>query len=481
MVMGYSPWLLRILLGGAQRVVRNGIADGPRPHDEAALRQRVADDGVRLLRFLYCDPSGVIRGKQVHAARLGGTVQAGLGLTRAQNAVNVLDELVPVPGLEPVGEIRIVPDVSTYVRLPWLDGVGSVLSDQVGHAGQDWGCCPRTFLRRTVARAAEAGIRLRASFENEFYLAEATPEGPVPWGNGPVYSSAGLDRAALVMNDITDALIEQGLVVEQVINEYGPGQQEISIRYGDALAAADNQLRLRDTVRGVAEVRHGLLASFAPRPFPDAIGSGAHLHFSVWNTEGTTNLMHDPANPFAVSALGRAFLAGVLRHLPALVALTCPSYLSYDRLRPSAWAASTVSWGYDNREAALRVASPFRGREEESTNAELKACDASSNPYLALGGLILAGLDGLIRGLDLPEPATRDPALLTPEQIRRCQITALPATQAVALTLLEADEVLTGGLGDLLTQCILATRRAEYDRCMQMGDDGVRRATFAVF
>ncbi|HEX2291275.1 MAG TPA: hypothetical protein VHH53_14015, partial [Pseudonocardiaceae bacterium] len=139
MVMGYSPWLLRILLGGAQRVVRNGIADGPRPHDEAALRQRVADDGVRLLRFLYCDPSGVIRGKQVHAARLAGTVQAGLGLTRAQNAVNVLDELVPVPGLEPVGEIRIVPDVSTYVRLPWLDGVGSVLSDQVGHAGQDWG------------------------------------------------------------------------------------------------------------------------------------------------------------------------------------------------------------------------------------------------------------------------------------------------------------------------------------------------------
>jgi glutamine synthetase len=462
-------------------VVRNGISHGPCPHDEAALLQRVADDGVRLLRFLYCDPSGVIRGKQVHAARLAGTVQAGLGLTRAQNAVNVLDELVPVPDMEPVGEIRIVPDASTYVRLPWLDGVGSVLSDQVDHAGQDWGCCPRTFLRRTVTRAAEAGIRVRASFENEFYLAETTAEGPVPWGNGPVYSSAGLDRAASVMNDITNALIEQGLVVEQVINEYGPGQQEISIRYDDALAAADNQLRLRDTVRGVAEVRHGLLASFAPRPFPDAIGSGAHLHFSVWNTDGTTNLMHDPSDPFAVSTLGRAFLAGVLQHLPALVALTCPSYLSYDRLRPSAWAGSTVSWGYDNREAALRVVSPFRGREQESANAELKACDASSNPYLALGGLILAGLDGLIRGLDLPEPARRDPALLTPEQIRRCEITALPATQAVALTRLEADEVLVGGLGDLLTRCILATRRAEYDRCVQMGDDAVRRATFAVF
>jgi glutamine synthetase len=336
------------------------------------LRQRVADDRVRLLRFLYCDPSGVIRGKQVHAARLAGTVQAGLGLTRAQNAVNVLDDLVPIIDMEPVGEVRIVPDPSTYVRLPWLDGVGSVLSDQVDHAGQDWGCCPRAFLRRTVTRAAEAGIRVRASFENEFYLAENTAQGPVPWGNGPVYSSAGLDRAATVMNDIADALVEQGLVVEQV-------------------------------------------------------------------------------------------------------------YLSYDRLRPSAWAGSTVSWGYDNREAALRVASPFRGREEESTNAELKACDASSNPYLALGGLILAGLDGLARGRDLPEPARHDPALMTPEQARRCGITALPSTQAIALTRLEADEVLVGGLGDLLTRCILALRRAEYDRCVQMGDDAVRRATFAIF
>ncbi|MGH3935253.1 MAG: glutamine synthetase family protein [Pseudonocardiaceae bacterium] len=460
-------------------MISNEISRGSQ--DEPALLRRLADDRVRLLRFLYCDPSGVIRGKQVHAARVAGTVQAGLGLTRAQNAVNLLDDLVPINGMEPVGEVRMVPDPSTYVRLPWLDGVGSVLSDQVDHAGQDWGCCPRAFLRRTVHRAAQAGIRVRASFENEFYLAENTAEGPVPWGNGPVYSSAGLDRAATVLNDIVDALVEQGLVVEQAINEYGPGQQEISIRYDDALAAADNQLRLRDTVRGVAEVRHGLLASFAPRPFPDAIGSGAHVHFSLWSIDGATNLMHEPADPFAVSALGRAFLAGVLDHLPALVALTCPSYLSYDRLRPSAWAGSTVSWGYDNREAALRVVSPFRGREEESTNAELKACDASCNPYLALGGLILAGWDGLTRGLDLPEPARHDPALMTPEQALRCGITALPATQKIALTRLEADEVLVGGLGDLLTRCILATRRAEYDRCVQLGDEAVRKATFAIF
>lgn len=426
----------------------------------------------RLVRFLYGDPSGVIRGKQVHAAWLGGAITSGLGLTRAQNAINVLDDLVPVAGMEPVGEIRIVPDMDTYARLPWLDGVASVFCDQVGHDGLDWGGCPRGFLKRAVERAAAAGLTVQASFENEFYLAERTPGGLRPWADGPVYSSAGLDRAAHVVNDIVDALVAQGLEVEQAINEYGPGQQEISVRHAGALAAADRQLRLRDTVRGVAEVGHGLLASFAPKPWADGIGSGCHLHFSLW--DGEENVMAAVDDPFALSPTARAFLAGVLHHLPALVALTCPSYLSYDRLRPSAWAGSTVSWGFDNREAALRIASPFRGRERASANAELKACDGSSNPHLALGGLILSGLDGLSRGMELPPPAAHDPATLP-------GLRPLPATQLDALAALETDPVLMDGLGDLLGRCILATRRTEYARCVQMGDEAVRAVTFAIF
>jgi glutamine synthetase len=428
--------------------------------------------GERLIRFLYGDPSGVIRGKQVHAARLDAAVVSGLGLTRAQNAINVLDDLVPVDGMEPVGEIRIVPDMTTYARLPWLDGVASVYCDQVGHDGLDWGACPRAFLKRAIGVAEAAGLSVQASFENEFYLAERTPDGLRPWGDGPVYSSAGLDRAAAAVNDIVDALVEQGVDVEQAINEYGPGQQEISVRHAGALAAADRQLRLRDTVRGVALLRHGLVASFAPKPWADGIGSGCHLHFSLW--DDGENVMAPADDAFGLSGTARSFLAGVLDHLPALVALTCPSYLSYDRLRPSAWASSTVSWGFDNREAALRIASPFRGRERDSANAELKACDASSNPHLALGGLILAGMDGLERSLELPEPVAHDPATLPGTR-------PLPADQLAALTELEADPVIMGGLGDLLGRCVLATRRAEHSRCVRMGDEAVRAATFDVF
>jgi glutamine synthetase len=257
-------------------------------------------DGIRLVRFLYGDPAGVVRGKQVHAARLSDALTSGLGLTRAQNALNLLDDLVPVDGMEPVGEIRIVPDPGTFTRLPWLDGVASMLCDQVDHDGADWGACPRAFLRRAVDAAAGAGLRVEAAFENEFYLAEATPDGPKPWGDGPVYSSAGLDRAAAVVNDIVDALSAQGIQVEQAINEYGPGQQEISITRADALAAADRQLRLRDTVRGIAETRHGLLASFAPKPYAEHVGSGCHLHFSLWTRD--RNAMAPDVDPFGLTS-----------------------------------------------------------------------------------------------------------------------------------------------------------------------------------
>ena len=218
------------------------------------------------------------------------------------------------------------------------------------------------------------------------------------------------------MIETVDALTAQGMQVEQAINEYGPGQQEISIRHTDALGAADNQMKFRDTVRGVAR-GHDLLASFAAKPFPDQIGSGAHVHLSLWDEEGQRSLLYDPQQPGGLSATGRAFIAGVAEHLPALTALTVPSYNSFRRLTPSAWASATTAWGFDNKEAALRVASPFYRREEQTYNIEFKASDGSSNPYLALGALIACGLDGIERGLEPGEPCEHDPARLSAEEL----------------------------------------------------------------
>jgi len=443
---------------------------------------RAVEDDVRLVRFLYCDPSGVIRGKAVHVDRLASRMHSGVGVTRGQNAVNMLDAFVPIEGMEPVGEIRIVPDPDSYALLPWLPRTASLLCDQLGHDFQDWGSCTRSFLKRAIGSAQAMGIEVMAAFENEFYLAHVVDGRVEPWQDGPCYSSAGMDRVAHVMDDILSALEVQGLEIEQAINEYGPGQQEIAVRYGTALKAADDQMRLRDTIRGVAEVRHGLICSFAPKPFAQGVGSGAHVHFSLWSLDRQQNLMYDEAaGDRLLSELGRQFVAGVLEHLPALVALTCPSFNSYERLRPDAWAGSTVSWGMDNRECTVRVASSFRGREMESTNVELKACDPSCNPYLALGGLILAGLDGVARGLQPPEPARLNPARLSEEERRRSGIRPLPGSLREALQTLQADEVLFPALGDLLGRCIIGVRTAEIEALEQMTPDQARLAHLRVF
>jgi glutamine synthetase len=443
---------------------------------------RAVGDGVRLVRFLYCDPSGIIRGKAVHVDRLASRMLSGVGVTRGQNAVNMLDAFVPIKGMEPVGEFRIVPDPDSYTLLPWLPRTASLLCDQLGHDFQDWGSCTRSFLKRAIAAIEDEGIQVKAAFENEFYLAHVVDGRVEPYQDGPCYSSAGMDRVADVMDDILAALEAQGLVIEQAINEYGPGQQEIAIRYTTALSAADDQMHVRDTVRGVAEVRHGLICSFAAKPFAQGVGSGAHIHFSLWSRDGQRNIMYDAdAGDRLLSDLGRRFVAGVLEHLPALVALTCPSFNSYERLRPDAWAGATVSWGPDNRECAVRVASPFRGREMESTNVELKACDPSCNPYLALGGLILAGLDGVRRGLQPPEPALDNPARLSDEQQQRSGIRPLPGSLREALVELQADDVLYPALGELLGRCLVGVRSAEIEALERMSPEEARAAHLRVF
>jgi glutamine synthetase len=428
--------------------------------NKTTVQNRAREAGVRLVRFLYCDFSGVTRGKTVHISQLGRKLDEGVGLTRAQMAMNLLETLVPIPGMEPVGEIRLVPDPETFTMLPWIPRSGGILCDQLDHNRADWGACPRSFLKRMIARAADLGMVIEASFENEFYLAREVNGTLEPLDHSPVYSAIGLDLSAPVMMAIIDALTEQGLTVEQAINEYGPGQQEIAIHHTPALQAADNQLKLRDTVRGVA-LQQGILASFAPKPFPQEIGSGCHVHFSLWETEQRHNLVYDPLAPRNLSTLGRQFIAGLLLHLPALVALTCPSYNSYRRLQPQTWSAAYTCYGFDNREAAVRVVSPFWGREEQTSNLELKAVDASANPYIALGGIIAAGLDGIARSLDPGEPAEHDPATLSAAEREARGIWRLPTTMRAALEALERDGVLMEALGSFMGSAYLAVRRSE--------------------
>jgi len=229
-----------------------------------------------------------------------------------------------------------------------------------------------------------------------------------------------------------------------------------------ALRAADDQVLMRETIRGVAAER-GLVASLAPKPWADAAGNGCHIHFSLWEAGASRNLFYDADAPDALSAMARSFLAGVLEHLPALCGLTAPSFNSYRRIAPRAWAGAYHCWGHDNREAPVRAPSIFRGQEEATANLELKAADATANPYLALAGLIAAGLDGLERALEPPAPVEVDPSTLGEEERRTLGIERLPQSQADALDALERDPVLTAALGPVLATSYLAVRRSEWE------------------
>ena len=417
--------------------------------------------GVRLVRFLYTDNGGITRGKATHVDGLSHRLSDGIGLTVAMQAMNMLDQLQPVEGLGPVGEIRLVPDPQTFTVVPYAPHAAAMTSDMRTLDGAPWAACPRDFLKRQIAACGAAGFSVRAAFECEFTLAVKRADGSfAPLDESLCFSTVGMTTAAPVMDEIVAALEAQRIPVEQYYPELGHGQQELSIGHAPALEAADRQVFYRETVRAVAH-RHGLVASLAPKPFVDQAGNGAHIHFSLWDVAGRKSRMYDEKDRYSVSKLGYYFIAGILEHLPALLALTCPSVNSYRRLQPHFWSSAFTAWGPDNREAAVRVPSTFRSDRAGSTNAELKASDSSSNPYLAMGALLAAGLDGVARKLEPGEPVLVDPAALSESERQKRRIQRYPTTLGGALDQLEADSMLMRALGPTLARAYLAVKRSE--------------------
>lgn len=424
--------------------------------------QAAHDAGLRLVRFLYTDNGGLIRGKATHTAFLAERLTTGMGLTRAMQAMNMLDALQTVEDATAVGEIRLVPDPDTFVILPYAPRTGAMLTDMQTYDGVIWDACPRGFLKRMRAQALRQGLVIQAAFENEFILVRPDGQGGyAPIDEGVCFGTIAFAESASMIDALLDAFEKQGIQVDAFYPEHGHGQQEMPIRHAPDVRAADNQVLYRETVRGVCR-QHGWLASFAPKPFPHLTGSGCHLHFSAWDPGLQNNLFYSPDDRYNLSGLAYHFMAGVLEHLPGLLGLTTPSYNSFRRLQPHYWSSAFTAWGPDNREAAVRVVAGYRGREASSVNMELKASDASSNPYLALGGLIAAGLDGIARRLDPGEPALMDPGLYSDAERARRGIRRFPTNQAEALDALERDAVLMAALGPSLARSYLAVKRSEF-------------------
>lgn len=440
---------------------------------------------IRLVRFQYCDTSSIIRSKATHINKLATRISEGIGQSVAMSAWTCIDTLVDVAEMGPVGEFRLVPDPQTFSILPYTPQSASMMCDLVATDGKPWGACPRSFLTRMITRLAQHGIRLEAAIEHEFYLARQQSDGSyIPADRSLAYSTIGLDEQASFIQRLLDALDQQGIAVELFHTEGGPAQQELSIHHAEALTAADHVCLVRETIRGVAR-SCDLLASFAPKPFLNEFGSGAHIHWSLWEADDHQtpgkNLLYAADSPDSLSTLGRHFIAGVLQHIHGLVALTCGSVNSYGRLLPHHWSSAYNVWGFNNREAAVRVIPPAWGQGADSLNLELKCSDHSGNPYLALGAIIAAGLDGIERQLDPGAPTQIDPGNYREQERSQREITRLPASLDKAINALERDAILQEALGPLLTKAYIAVKRAEISFFQEKSPEEIAFRHFSIY
>ncbi|QBD75031.1 glutamine synthetase [Ktedonosporobacter rubrisoli] len=427
---------------------------------------------ARMFLGLFVDNGGVIRTKAFPARFLEDRLHTGIGWTLAQQALTPFDIPVSLPELGAVGEFRQQLDLDTLCLIPAFEGMACLMSDLCDLEGQPWAACPRSFLKRVLQRFQEHGLRVQIGVEHEFLLLRQQPDGSfLPADNSLLASPDRLYAHADFLSALLADLESQGLEPCLCFGEYGPGQIEIATSPQEALWAADHICQFRELVRARATTQH-LLASFAPKPFPawNAGGSGAHIHISVWQQSAgeSTNVFYDPQSTGQLSQAGRSFIAGVLEHLEGLLALTCASVNSYHRLQPQSWSSAYTIWGYDNREAAIRVPSTFWGKESASLNLELRCADHSANPYLALGGVLAAGLEGMLRQLEVADPVQYDPAEGSEEERRRRGIRRLPVSLDAALAALEQDTVLCEALGQLLCTSYLAVKREEIAYCREL-------------
>jgi glutamine synthetase len=402
-----------------------------------------------------CDLAGIVRGKGFPVAELPTRLRKGIGLTHSNIMMSAFGPIYETPfGTQ--GDLMLVPDPSTKVEVEFPDGaaerfyLGDILNTDETH----WECCPRDFLRRALsALEKDSGLTVLAAFEQEFVYTG------VEHRPGATYALDAYRRQGMFGESVMAAIRAAGLVPDSFLPEYGPCQYEMTIAPARGLRAADEAVIAREMARAVA-TRLGHRAIFAPILDPDGIGNGTHIHFSLRDAADQP-VLYDADNPWRLGEIGRQFAAGILDHLPLLTAITAPSAASYYRLRPNRWAPTWANIGLQDRGAALRVCPVFGQPVAHNFNLEYRVADAAASPYLALGALVWAGLDGIRRKLTLPDPPERNFWDMSDAERAAAGVRALPCSLEEALGRLAASTAAREWFGGEFFDAYLQFKRAE--------------------
>jgi glutamine synthetase len=416
-----------------------------------------------LAIFLTNDLTGISRGRAFPAADLRDRMRAGVGWVPANLALTPFGVIGANP-FGPLGDLRLQPDAdSAGFRMTGLNGepdLQAFLCDIVETDGQPWGGCGRGFAKKALADLGkEFGLTVKASFEHEFFLLGDDTLGDA------AFTLQDFRGNQSFLGAVIAALTIAGVDPEMILREYGPKQFEVTMKPARGLLAADRAVMLREITRDIAR-QFKRRACFSPIINPTSVGSGVHVHFSLETLDGKP-VTHDPAQPGGISAQTGSFIAGILKHMPAMCALTAPSTISYLRLTPHRWSAGYNSYGYRNRESGVRICpvDDTPGHDiTKQVHLEFRASDATASPYMVLGALVRAGVEGLRGKMSAPPLTDGDPADLTPAQLAAINVRRLPDSLPAALRELENDAVVSSWLPATLVQGYRALKIAEQEK-----------------
>jgi glutamine synthetase len=427
-----------------------------KPEDIEKARERVfrivKEQNVKFVRMWFSDILGFLKSFSITVEELERALEEGMGFDGSS-----------IEGFVRIDESDMVarPDPATFSLIPWRPmqhGTAKMFCDICWPGGQPFEGDPRCVLKRNLARAFEKGFTCYVGPELEYFYFRGN-EDPTTLDRGGYFDVTPPNVASDLRRETVLTLKDMGIAVEYSHHEVAPSQHEIDLRYTDALTMADNVMTYRLVVKQIAQ-KHGVYATFMPKPLPLVNGSGMHVHMSLF--KGDRNAFFDKDDPYHLSKVCKHFLAGLLRHAPEITAVTNQWVNSYKRLVPGYEAPVYVTWARRNRSDLIRVPQ-YQPGKERSTRIEFRSPDPACNPYLAFSVILAAGLEGVEKEYPLAEPAEENVFEMKPEERERRGIKMLPGSLDEAILLAEQSEVLKKALGEHVFHSFIENKKIEWD------------------
>ncbi len=423
--------------------------------DRDYVLSAVKDQKIKFIRLWFTDVLGFLKSFAITSEELEEALDEGMGFDGSS-----------IEGYARIEESDMIakPDPSTFAILPWRPddgaGVARMVCDVLNPDGTPYKGDPRWALRRNLKRAADLGYKFYIGPELEYFYFKSSEGEPQTLDAGGYFDLTPLDVASDLRRETVLALENMGIKVEYSHHEVAPSQHEIDLRYMDALTMADAAMTYRLAVKEVA-VQHGVHATFMPKPLFGENGSGMHTHQSLF--KGQQNAFFDANDPYHLSATGKSYIAGLLTHAREICSVVAQWVNSYKRLVPGYEAPVYISWGRRNRSALVRVPM-YKPGKEKATRAEFRCPDPACNPYLAFAVMLAAGLKGIEKGYELPEPVEEDIFEMSAEERIERGIESLPGDLCEAIAETEKSEVVREALGDHIFEKFIANKKIEWDR-----------------